>query len=137
MAEYDSSDIKVEFDNNADALQNITQYVLEFEGIMVRRGTDDEWTPLGAVLDRKGIVDIDFVDDISMVLKFDDTVATGPWALFNSRGSERTLKVTYDGATAAITRSIEVGIVRCDPVIANGKKTRINVELVNTGTAIS
>ena len=138
MAEFDSSDFKVEFDNAAGALQDITQYILEWEGIMVQAGVDEDWTPLGAVLSRKGIVGIDFIDDIEMTLKFDDTAATGPWALFNARGDDdRELKVTYDGATAAIHRLIIVGIVQCDPVIVNGKKTRIKVKLVNTGTAIA
>ena len=138
MGEFDSKDIKVEFDNAAGALQDITQYLLDFPGIMVQAGVDDAWTPLGAVVERKGIVGIDIVDDIDMTLKFDDVATTGPWALFNARGDDdRELKVTYDGATAAIFRLIVVGIVKCDPVIENGKKTRIAVRLVNTGTSIA
>ena len=134
MAEFDSSDIKIEIDNTGGTLVDLTTYVLDAPGIMVKRATDDDWTPLGAVLQRKGIVAIDIVDDFEWTFKLDDVATTGPWAVLNARGSTRTVKVTYGGS---ITRSIEAGIVGCDPVIENGKKQRIKAAFVNVGTAIS
>lgn len=134
MAEFDSSDVKVEFDNAGGTLVDVTEYVLDFPGIMVQRGVDDAWSPLGAVLERKGITAIDIVDDPELTLKCDDAATTGPVALFVRGAVDRELQVTYGGA---IVRLITTGVVSSDPVIENGKMTRLKVRLVNTGAAIT
>jgi hypothetical protein len=132
VAEHDSSEVTYQLDNPAGTLTAITQYVLDGPGILVSRGTDDDWTPLGATTQIKGIVAIDIVDDVDMTLKMDSALRTILSAAAAScRGAIRTFTITlYSGGP---TKSIELGITRDDYVIAGGKKTRIHLQGVNTG----
>jgi hypothetical protein len=127
MAEHDNTEVVWEFDDNANALQDISAAVLSVDGFDVARKTDDDWTALGDSAERKGLVAQDVVSDVTLVTKWD----TAWWTLFNARGSIRTLKRTL--FAGGPTRAIEAGIVSCDPVVENGKKHRIRVQLVNTG----
>lgn len=127
MAEHDNTEVVWEFDNAADALQDISAVVLGVEGFDVALKTDDDWTGMGQSAEVKGLVSQAVVADVTLTVKWDTTW----WTLFNARGSTRTFKRTL--FAGGPTRAIEAGIVACDPVVENGKKTRIRVQLVNTG----
>jgi hypothetical protein len=126
MAEYDSSDVIYELDNSGGSLTDITEHVLVPPEIRVKRATDDDWTPLGADVEIKGVVGIDVVDNPTMTLKYNDTTKA-----FAARGDVRSLEVTlYSGGPSI---SIEYGITQWHPKVDQMKKTRIEVEGVNTG----
>lgn len=126
MAEYDSSDVKYELDAAGGSLTDITEHVLVPPEIRVKRATDDDWTPLGSDVEIKGVVGVDVVDNPAMTLKYNETTKA-----FAARGDVRTLKVTlYSGGPSI---SIEYGITMWHPKVDQMKKTRIEVEGVNTG----
>lgn len=126
MAEHDSSEVKWELDATGGALTDITAHVLVAPDMEVKNLTDDDWTALGDTVEIKAFVNRASIDGLTMTLKYNSTTAA-----FAARGDVRTLKRTL--FTGGPTTSIEAGILKWNPKIEGGKKTRIEVEMCNTG----
>lgn len=126
MAEHDSTEVIYELDASGGSLTDISDHVLVPPDIEIKRVTDDDWTAVGDAVEIKGVVSRDAIGDLSMTLKYNSTTAA-----FAARGDVRTIKKTlYSGGPSV---SIEVAITKWHPKIDGGKKTRIEVEMVNTG----
>src|SRR4051812_17578183 len=101
MAKYGSPDIIVAFDNSGGTPVTMTQYVTEINGVKVEalleesHSFGDSWFEALPVGIRK-------MGDIVLSGWYDDTVTTGPDAIFNApvptvSTATRTLTITWGG----------------------------------------
>jgi hypothetical protein len=129
MARYGFGDLTVEFDNVGGTLVDMSQYVTQVNGFekemlieeITAAGNDDQaWASVG----------IGKVSDITLSGPFNDTATTGPHAIFNSRGSTRTLKLTIGGT---ITQQVECIIQKYAIKPTRNALTQFEVTLKPTG----
>lgn len=131
FARYGFPDLKVEFDNGSDALQDMSTYVDTIGG-QSKEKVLEEITAAGDADERWASVGLNRHGEITMGGKYDDTAATGPEVIFNSPGDTRTLKFTYGGTKTfeieCIIRTFSVGM-------SQGALTTYEVVLRPTGAA--
>lgn len=134
MAKYGSSSLKVEFDDAAAALVDMTQHVRSINGVRIEailqesHSFGDAWfESLAAGLRR--------VNDVELRGFYDDAATTGPDVIFNAVFSSpatatRTLKLTW-GSTK--TTSVETLIMAYERVGVVGALTEYVTVLRPTG----
>lgn len=136
MTNYTFANLKVEFDDSAGAVQDMTDYVLTINGVNVKAETQDV-TPAGTEYMRKLYAGLLSMDEIVLGLMYDDTATVGPDAIFNdvgcraTAGGTRTLKATYGGTKST---SVETIIKQYPRKPAKGQVTLAEVTLEPTGT---
>lgn len=118
MAVYGSDDLKIEFDNSAGSLVDMSAYVLEINGVDVQ-AIVEELTAFGKTFEEWLYVGVKKLEEIELTGVYDDTASTGPNVVFNSLGDTRTLKVTW-GSTK--TTTVEA-IIRSYQRLAKSKET--------------
>jgi hypothetical protein len=128
MTKYDSSNVKVEFDNSGGNLINMTSYV---DGNFELGNTVEtvESTCFGDTW-RAHLAGLKDSGTITISGWYDDTATVGPDAIFNSLGSTRTLKVTWGGSK---TSQQEVTITGYKRTASVGTLTRYEVTLLGAG----
>lgn len=131
MAKYGFNNLVVEFDNSGGALVDISQHVLEINGINVEAVTEESHTA-GDSWVEKLFTGLKKGDDVTIKGFLDDTAATGPHALFNAVGNavSRSLKITYGGA---VIDTVETIIKKYSKPPARGTLTKYEVVLELTG----
>lgn len=136
MAKYGGPDIKVEFDNAAGTLVDMSQYVLEMGDVNIEAVLEDSHT-FGDSWAEVLFAKLRKVGDISLRGFYDDTATTGPDVVFNDVGNlgssgagSRTLKVTW-GSTK--TTSVESFIRSYRRTGKAGGLTRYEMVLALTG----
>lgn len=130
MAQYNSSNIKIEIDVSVGgALQDITANVTEISGIKVSGGTVDS-TPFGVSFPEVLATGMSTYSDITLKFFYDDTATTGMNAVFSPRGV-RSFKVTFGGSKSV---ACEVLITDYERIAKVGSVTSCSATLKPTGT---
>jgi len=132
MGKYASNDLVIQFDNSGGALQDMTQYVLELNGIDIE-GLMAESHSFGDAWFEALWTGIRKMAEIVLKGFYDDTATTGPDAIFNAVGNlnvTRTFKVTW-GSTK--TTSVETYIKNYRRLPTRGEISKYEVVLVPTG----
>lgn len=130
MAKYGWDDLKIEFDNSSDTLQNMSAYITEINEVSVN-AINEEATTVGSTWVAQLFSGMKSTDEVTLTGFYDDTASTGPDVIFNSVGDSRTLKVTY-GSTK--TTSVETIIQNYKRIPAKEENTKFEVTLLPTGT---
>lgn len=131
MAKYTADDIVIEFDNAGGSLVDMSNYVMECNGINLEAILEESHA-LGDAWVEQLFAGLKRVGDITLSGMYDDTATTGPDVIFNSIGNttSRTLKITW-GSTK--TTSVETIIKSYNRIPARGTITKFEVVLVATG----
>lgn len=130
MAKYGSGAVVIEFDNSSGTLVNMTQHVLELGGIDVQAVLEEDAHTFGDTWREVLATGVKRAEPITIGGFYDDTATTGPDAIFNSVGSERTLKVTHGGTK---TTSVEAVIQSYRRRPQRNQLTRYEVSVIPTG----
>ena len=134
MANSSPAGIKIEYDNAAAALVDITAHVLAINDVDVEQLLE-EMRPLGATMDTYMPVGVGKVAPVELTGLYDDA-ADGPDDLFGDRMPEtpasvtRTLKITWVGAK---TTSVETHLVRYVRKVDKNGLTKYTVTLQPSG----
>lgn len=136
MAKYNSSNVTIEFDNAAGALQNITAYVLNNLSLK-KKGVFEEATSFGASAVARLYAGMKDTEPIQIECFYDDAASPAPDALFDdignvatTGGATRTLKITWGGTK---TSSVEMFIQDYEKKTDVGKLHRSVVTLLPSG----
>jgi len=138
VAQYNWSNIKVEFDNSSGTLVDMSQYITSINGVKINAPTVDV-TPLGSSAGgwQKNLFGgLLQMDEITIEGFYDDTASTGPDAIFKdlgcvaTSGGTRTLKVTWGGTKYTQVETIITGY---DRTPSKGQPTMFTVTLTATG----
>lgn len=135
MAKYNSSNVTVQFDNAAGALQDITAVVLNTLSVK-KKAMFEESTAYGKTAIERLYAGMKDSDPIQLEAFYDDAVSPAPDALFDdignvaTAGGTRTLKITW-GSTK--TSSVEVWIQEYEKKTDIGKLHRSIVTLLPSG----
>lgn len=132
MTKYGFGDLKVEFDNASDSLQDMSAYILTINGFSIE-AILQEITAAGDNDEAWAAVGVNRVSPIVLGGHYDDTATTGPDVIFNAIGNTttRTLKFTWGGSKDS---SVETIIKRYDRGPTRGEFTSFEVELQPTGS---
>jgi hypothetical protein len=135
MAKYGPASLRVEYDNSAGTLVDISQHVLEINDVSVEnlvemtRSFGDSW-------DESLPIGVGKMSDVTISGVYDDTAATAPDALFANRVPElpgantRTLKLTWGGTK---TTSVETVLMKYDRTADRTALTKWSATLRPTG----
>ena len=134
MAKYGGKDLKIEFDNAAGSLVDMSQYITELGGIKINAALEDSHA-FGDAWGEKLFSFLRSMDDITGRGFYDDTASTGPDVIFNDVGNTgttgtRTLKVTWGGTK---TTSVETWIMSYSRIGTRGALTQFEFTLSLTG----
>jgi len=136
MAKYSSADFKIEFDNSSGALQDMSAYITDADA-MIKKMDTEETTGFSASAETHASIGVAAVDKIKIKGAYDDTVTTGPHAIFNdlgcagTSGGTRTLKYTYGNNKSSAVETIITSYQRSGKVKG---LTQFEVELQPTGS---
>ncbi|KKL77809.1 hypothetical protein LCGC14_2031160 [marine sediment metagenome] len=130
MVRYGYPDLKVEFDDAAAALIDMSQYIMDTPPSFDREQIIEEITAAGDSDEAHAKVGLTKVAPITMGGAFDDTATTGPDVIFNSIGDTRTLKITWGSTKTSEVECIITNYVRTP---ARGELTKFTVTLQPTG----
>ena len=132
MARYGYPDLKIEFDNAAASLTDMSAYIMDTPPSFDREAILEEITAAGDNDEAHAPVGLSKVAPITMGGAYDDTAATGPDVIFNAIGNTttRTLTVTW-GSTK--TSSVECIIQNYRRIPSRGGLTKFEVVLQPTG----
>ena len=106
MPTYGYPDLKVELDNNADALQNISAWVESINGWTLEALTE-ELTAAGDATDRWGSVGFTSKEEVVLEGRIDTTANSLYMLTKGAEGDTRTLKLTFDGVGATDVQTVE------------------------------
>lgn len=132
MAKYGSKDLKIEFDNAGGEPVDMSAYIDTISafdpemGVVQTDGFGEAWEAYTSTGYSK-------LSEITLGGSFDNTATTGPHAIFNARGATRSLTITWDGSTAAVTDTVETIITKYSKIPTRGELTRFEVVLRPTG----
>lgn len=142
---YTSANVKIEFDNATGTLQDMSQYITEFNGINIEAMLQESHAFGDAWVERL-FAGVKQIGDITLKGFYDDTATTGPNAIFNDVGNTgtsapgtRELKITWDlanngigsGAKTTLVNTIIKSYAR---VPSRGALTMFEVVLAVTGS---
>lgn len=134
MANYSFKDLVIEFDNDAGALQNISQYVLDIDGVEIE-GKFEEGHAAGEAWVKQLFVGIKEMKEVTIGGFYNDAASPAPDKLFfdggTAIGATRTLAVTYGGTKKT---TAEMGIKSYKRGLARDKLHRYEVKLLLCGT---
>jgi hypothetical protein len=132
MAKYGSGSLVIEFDNSGGSLVDMTQYVLEVNGVKISAILEESHT-FGDTWFESLATGLSKLDDINIKGFYDDTATTGPNAIWNAIGNTttRTIKFTWGGSK---TTSVETIIMDYARLPKRGELTKFEVTLRPTGT---
>ena len=126
------SNLKIELDNNADALKDISAFVTEINGYTVEQILE-EISSAGDSTDRWGVVGFEQKSEITLSGPYDDAAdSLVAITLDGEGGSTRTLKLTFDGG-ASDTRQVECFIKSTERAPSRGAFTKYTIVLRPTG----
>lgn len=134
MAKYGSNSLKVEFDNSAGTLVDMSNSIRTINGVRVEaileesHAFGDAWFESLATGLRR-------MQDVELAGHYDDTAATGPDVIFNAVFSApgdatRTLKVTWGGIK---TTTVETLIMAYERQAIVAELTKFTVVVRPTG----
>lgn len=129
MPVYGSDDTRIDVDNAAGTLVNMTAYITEVNGFGVE-AVLEESTPFGVAWEESLYSGVKMVGDIEFTGFYDDTATTGPDVIFNALGATRTVKFTW-GSTK--TSSVEAIIRKYERIAKVKTTTKYKVTLKPTG----
>ncbi len=130
MTRYGYPDLKIEFDNSSDALQDMSQYVMDTPPSFDREAILEEITAAGDADEAHAKVGLNKVNTLDLGGAFDDQASTGPDVIFNAIGDTRTLKITWGGTKMSSVECVIKNYVRN---AARGELTKFVVTLQPTG----
>lgn len=136
MTKYTSADIAITYDNSAGTPVNVSQYITDFNGIPIQAIVQDTHTFGDSWVERTfaGVKDI---GEITLKGFYDDTVTTGPDAVFNRVGNTTngTLLIGWGGSK---TTTFETTIKSYNRTAGRGQLVGFEVVLVMvTGTGFT
>ncbi len=134
MAKYGSNSLVIEFDNAGGTPVDMSQYILEVNGMSVESMMEESHT-FGDSWREHLPTGLRQVGDLEWKGFFDDTATSGPDAIFNAPATgpsttSRTAKYTWGGTK---TSSVETFIARYDRNPVRGQLTKFTVQLKTTG----
>lgn len=135
MANSSPANIVIEYDNNADTLIDLSQYILSINDVDVEQVLE-ETHAFGDSWEEHKAVGIGRVPVIELQGLYDDTATVGPDALFANRIPEtpatatRTLKITWRSGK---TTSVETRLVGYRRSADRGGLTKFTARLQPTG----
>lgn len=129
MAFADSSDIVLSWSGAP------LTAVEECNGIQIEMASG-EALPFGADLRKKRVTGIRIPDDVTFKIPFDDTAGTD-FTILNAAFKAKTEAAFKVAIGATVYRQLSMTPVKCNPVLAGGETTMVEVTLVNTGTALT
>lgn len=136
MANYGFDDLAIEFDSTAGTTVNVTQSILEINGIDIEAVLEESHTAGDAWVEQL-FTGLRRLQDITVKGFYDDDSDTGFDFMFNDPGNTkgaatRTLKVTWGGSK---TTSVEVLIKNYRRLPSRGALTKAEAVLTPTGAA--
>ena len=133
MAKFGSSDVKVEVDNAAGSLVDLSQYIDSVGEVNISAALQDSHAMGDAWVERLA-TGLKQHEPIELEGFYDDTDTTGPNVVLHGDGvaigATRTLKITF-GGTKSI--SVETIITAFRRAITRGELTRFVAVLTPTG----
>lgn len=130
MAKYGSDDLTVEIDDSGSTARDLSDYIDTLDGFNVE-----------ALIQESHAFGDSWVEQLYSGVKagrpftvggfYDDTASTGPDAVLNAVGDQRTVTLTWGGSK---TSSFEAVIQNYRRIPARGESTRFEATLVPTGT---
>ena len=124
-------DLKIELDNNSDALKDISAYVTEINGYTVEQILE-ELSAAGDSTDRWGVVGFEQKAEITISGPYDDQADSLVAITLDGEGDTRTLKLTFD-VGASDTRQVECIIKSTERAPSRGAFTKFTIVLRPTG----
>ena len=124
-------DLKIELDNNSDALKDISLYVTEINGYTVEQLLE-ELSAAGDSTDRWGVVGFEQKAEITISGPYDDQADSLVAITLDGEGDTRTLKLTFD-VGASDTRQVECIIKSTERAPSRGAFTKFTIVLRPTG----
>ncbi len=133
MAKFAYPDLKIELDNATPALQDISAYVTSINGWSKERLVEDV-TGAGDTTDRHAALGFLQKGEVELSGPYDNT-AEGLLDILKawSDDSERTLQLTFDGATAADVETVECLLMGFERNPSRGAFTQVVAKLRPTG----
>ena len=137
MSKYGSSSLKIEVDNSSGSLVDMSQHVLEINGVRVEAILEESHS-FGDAWFESLATGLRRMQDVELGGFYDDAATTGPDVIFNAVFSApgdttRTLKVTW-GSTK--TTEVETLIMFYERRAAVGTLHRYTVGLKPTGAVV-
>lgn len=129
MAKYGSDDLKIEVDNSAGSLVDLSQYVTEIDVMDVEALLEESHT-FGDSWGENLFTGLKKANPVTLSGFYDDTATTGPDVILNSLGDTRTLKITWGGTK---TSSVEAIITNYRRTPTRGEHTKFEAVLTPTG----
>ena len=132
MATYGYADLKIEFDNAAAGVVDMSAYITSVNGDEIE-AILEEITAAGDDFARWATTAFKRMAEVTLGGPFDDTASTGPDVIFNAIGNTttRTLKFTYGGTK---TLTVETIIKAYRVNMAPAELSKFEVVLQPTGT---
>ena len=96
MAKYNSADFQIWFDNSGGTPVDMSAYITDADE-WEKEIESEETTPFSAADETHASAGVSKGNDRTLKGLYDDTATTGPHAIFNAKGSIRTLKYVYGG----------------------------------------
>ena len=124
-------DLKIELDNAADALKDISAYVTEINGYSVEQILE-ELSAAGDATDRWAAVGFEQKSEITLAGPYDDQADSLVAITLDGEGSTRTLKLTFDAAVSDV-RQVECIIRTSGRNPSRGAFTKYELVLRPTG----
>lgn len=133
MAQFGFPDLKIELDvSEGGALGDISAYVTSING-WSREALLEEITAAGDNDDRWGKVGLLQKSDVVLTGPYDNTASKLVAITKGAEGEQRTLQLTFDGATAADVESVETFINKVERNPSKGALHAYVVTLKPTG----
>lgn len=129
MAQYGQDALRIEVDNSAGSLVNLSPYIdtindVEVQALLQQTDTfGDAWV-------EQAFTGVRRMQPVTLEGTYDDTATTGPDAVLNALGATRTLKITWGGTK---TTTVEVVITSYVRRPTRGELTRFACTLTPTG----
>lgn len=129
MTKYGSDDLVIMFDNTGSTPVDMTQYILEMNGIDIEAIIEEAHT-FGDSWVEQLFSGLKRANEITFKGFYDDTVTVGPDVIFNAIGDTRTLTITWGGSK---TTGMDTVIKNYRRLPARGETHKFEVVLSPTG----
>lgn len=136
MAKYGPASIVVNYDDSGGTPQDMTQYVLEINGVAVENILEEVHS-FGDSWEEHLPIGVARMTPVELSGLFDDTASTGPDAVFGGQApatpasTTRTLKFTWGGTK---TTEVETHLISYERSADRNGLTRYTARLQPTGT---
>jgi hypothetical protein len=131
VARYASKDLTVKVDNSSGTLVNLSAYVDSISGLDLEAILEEDSHTFGDTWAEALSTGMKRVGEVTLEGFYDDTSSTGPEAILNAIGDQRTLEITWGGTKVT---TVETLIKSYSRKPSRGQLTRFTAVLKPTGS---